>query len=191
MNNRKKPLIMVVDDNPSNIQVLGSILDKNGYEPSVFLNGMDALDSLNDEFPDLILLDIMMPEMDGFEMCEKLKNDMATRDIPIIFITAKTEPEDIVKGFECGAADYVAKPFNTMELLARVKTHVEMKMLRGIIPICAKCKKLRNDQGIWEQVDAYLVKYAGVALSHGLCQDCSDELYGNEEWYEKQRGKNS
>ena len=80
--------------------------------------------------PDLILLDVMMPEMDGFETCRRLKESAATNDIPVIFLTARTETTDIVQGFEVGAVDYVAKPFNAHELLARVNTHLTMDQLR-------------------------------------------------------------
>jgi DNA-binding response OmpR family regulator len=81
---------------------------------------------------DLVLLDVMMPEMDGYAVCERLKVNLGTKHIPVIFLTAKTKVEDIVQGFEVGGVDYVTKPFNKVELLARVKTHIELKTLRGI-----------------------------------------------------------
>jgi len=90
-------------------------------------NGLIALDFAKKRLPDLILLDIMMPEMDGFETCEKLKQEQTTKDIPIIFLTAKTEKNDIIKGLEAGAVDYVTKPFNSKELMSRVNTHLELK----------------------------------------------------------------
>jgi DNA-binding response OmpR family regulator len=189
---RDKPLIVVVDDNPRNIQVLANLLAENNYEPAVFLDGQDALDFIIRERPDLILLDIMMPEMDGYEVCRILKKRSDTKGIPIIFITAKTETNDIVKGFEVGAVDYVTKPFNNLELLARVKTHVEMKILQGLLPICAKCKKIRDEEGIWEQIEIYLQKNSDALFSHSLCPQCSDELYGHESWYESLNvGKNN
>jgi adenylate cyclase len=126
MNNR----ILVVDDTPANIQILAGMLKEKGYQVSVATNGKQALDVVGRVRPDLILLDVMMPEMDGFEACRRLKADEQTRQIPIIFLTAKTETSDIVQGFELGAVDYVAKPFNTHELLARVTTHLTMDELR-------------------------------------------------------------
>jgi adenylate cyclase len=122
--------ILVVDDTPANIQSLAAILKDKGYQISVATNGKQALDVLARVQPDLILLDVMMPEMDGFETCRRLKANEQWRQIPVIFLTAKTETADIVQGFELGAVDYVAKPFNAHELLARVNTHLTMDELR-------------------------------------------------------------
>jgi len=122
--------ILVVDDTPANIQALAGTLKEKGYQISVATNGRQALDVLARVQPDLILLDVMMPEMDGFETCRRIKASEAWREIPIIFLTAKTEVADIVQGFELGAVDYVAKPFNAHELLARVSTHLTMDELR-------------------------------------------------------------
>ena len=122
--------ILVVDDTPANIQSLAAILKEKGYQISVATNGKQALDAVARVQPDLILLDVMMPEMDGFETCRRLKASEQWREIPIIFLTAKTDTADIVQGFELGAMDYVAKPFNAHELLARVSTHLMMDELR-------------------------------------------------------------
>ena len=122
--------ILVVDDTPANIQTVAAILKEKGYQISVATNGKQALDVLERVRPDLILLDVMMPEMDGFETCRRIKAAEAWRDIPVIFLTAKTETADIVHGFELGAVDYVAKPFNAHELLARVNTHLTIDQLR-------------------------------------------------------------
>ncbi len=122
--------ILVVDDTPANIQVLSSTLKNKGYQISVATNGQQALEVVARLRPDLILLDVMMPEMDGFETCRRLKESAATNDIPVIFLTARTETTDIVQGFERGAVDYVPKPFNAHELLARVNTHLTMDQLR-------------------------------------------------------------
>ena len=122
--------ILVVDDTPANIQTVAAILKGQGYQLSVATNGKQALDVLEKIRPDLILLDVMMPELDGFETCQRIKSTEAWRDIPIIFLTAKTETTDLVKGFEMGAVDYVGKPFNAHELLARVNTHLTVDQLR-------------------------------------------------------------
>jgi DNA-binding response OmpR family regulator len=106
------------------------VLKERGYQISVAVNGKQALDVLTRVQPDLILLDVMMPEMDGFETCLQLKANEKWRQIPVISLTSKTEPTDIVKGFELGAVDYMAKPFNAHELLARVNTHLTMDELR-------------------------------------------------------------
>lgn len=122
--------ILIVDDTPANIQVLSATLKAQGYQISVATNGRQALEALKRLSPQLILLDVMMPEMDGFATCRELKESEQWRDIPVIFLTAKTDVADIVKGFELGAVDYVAKPFNAHELLARVSTHLTMDELR-------------------------------------------------------------
>lgn len=122
----EKPLILLVDDNSKNLQVLGNLL-KGIYKTAVAVNGEDALEFVKKRLPDVILLDVMMPGMDGFEVCRRLKSSPETRDIPVIFLTARTESEDVVKGFEVGGVDYVLKPFRREELLARVKTHVTLR----------------------------------------------------------------
>jgi len=122
--------ILIVEDTPANIQTLAAILKEKGYQISVATNGRQALEVLARVQPDLILLDVMMPEMDGFETCRRLKAAEQWRQIPVIFLTSKTETTDIVQGFELGAVDYVAKPFNAHELLARVNTHLTMDELR-------------------------------------------------------------
>lgn len=122
--------ILVVEDQPSNIQMVTGILRGKDYLVSVATSGLRALEVLAAVRPDLILLDVMMPEVDGFETCVRIKAVPEWRDIPIIFLTARTEPADIVRGFELGAVDYVAKPFHAHELLARVNTHLSIDRLR-------------------------------------------------------------
>lgn len=123
----KKHMILIVDDNPSNLRLLELILTKENYEVISVESASKALKFIETSLPDLIFLDVMMPDLDGYELCDKLKNLQRTSDIPIIFVTSKSDTNDIVRGFECGAADYVTKPFNRVELLARLKTHLELK----------------------------------------------------------------
>lgn len=183
------PLILVVDDNPQNIQFLGSLLMKERYEVGVAQNGVEAFDFLDIRHPDLILLDVMMPEMDGIEFCTLLKKRDALSHIPVIFLTAKSEPADIIKGFEAGGVDYITKPFIAAELLARVKTHLEIRYLRNIIPICSHCKKIRDENGLWEKVEVYFQKYTNSRFSHGLCEGCMESLYKDEPWYQNRKKK--
>ena len=122
--------ILIVDDTPANIQILTGILKEKGYQLSIATNGKQALQVLEKVRPDLILLDVMMPELDGFETCKIIKKTPGLDDIPIIFLTSKTDTSDIVAGFEIGAVDYVGKPFNTNELLARINTHLTIDQLR-------------------------------------------------------------
>ncbi|MBT5551465.1 MAG: response regulator [Nitrospina sp.] len=121
--------ILLVDDNFTNIELLQKILQKDGYEIAFAPNGEQALKIMPKLNPNLILLDIMMPGIDGFETCQILKENENTREIPIIFISAKSRPEDIIKGFEAGGVDYITKPFNITEVLARVRVHLQIQSL--------------------------------------------------------------
>lgn len=177
--------ILIVDDEPNNIQLLGSLLRENNYEVEFALNGEKALKWLQSKPFDLVLLDVMMPGTNGFDVCRQIKADLSLRHIPIIFLTAKSEIDDIVEGFEAGGADYITKPFKSPELLARVKLHVEIKTLRGLIPICSKCKNVRNDKGAWERIESYIQSRSPALFSHGLCPDCAERLYGQEAWFKK------
>jgi two-component system, sensor histidine kinase and response regulator len=128
-----KPLILIVDDVPRNLEILGTVLKKEGYETVSARSGNEALASIETAKPDLILLDVMMPGMDGFEVCSKIKAQPEFQDISIIFLTGNTDPDEIVKGFSLGASDYITKPFQKSELLARVKTRLDIKTYRDTI----------------------------------------------------------
>jgi two-component system sensor histidine kinase/response regulator len=123
----KRYNILIVDDVPDNIKIAANILQRNEYKLFFATSGSGALDKVKSNKFDLILLDVIMPEMDGFEVCKQIRDDPATKDVPIIFLTAKTDTGSIIKGFDVGAVDYVTKPFNGAELLARVKTHLALR----------------------------------------------------------------
>ena len=122
---RNQSLIMIVDDSPTNIDILVGML-KDQYRLTIAKTGARALDLTRRQVPDLILLDLVMPEMDGFEVCQRLKAEAETRDIPIIFITAMDQKEQKTRGFELGAVDYITRPFHSSEVMARVKTHLTL-----------------------------------------------------------------
>ncbi|MCB1192119.1 MAG: hybrid sensor histidine kinase/response regulator [Leptospiraceae bacterium] len=124
--NEKKPRVLIVDDTPQNIEVIINILNSE-FSLIIAKDGKQALHVLEKMIPDLILLDVSMPDMDGFEVCKILKNNSRTKDIPIIFLTARAESEDVVKGFHTGGADYVTKPFRIEELKARMNTHLKLR----------------------------------------------------------------
>ncbi len=126
-------VILIVDDIAKNIQLLGKILDNQGYGVVAVTQGDQVLKAARKHDPDLILLDIMMPEKSGFEVCEELKADEDLAEIPVIFLTARSDEEDIIKGLNLGGADYVTKPFNSGELLARIETHLSLKNARDRI----------------------------------------------------------
>ena len=204
--------ILIVDDSPDQHTLLRSILGKAGHtdilsaesarSASSFLNleGQELTRQV-----DLILMDVLMPEQDGVETCRQIKNCAHLRDIPVIMVTAKNDLSNLQAAFAAGANDYINKPVQGVELLARVasalalkqetdrrKAHElelrrsneelqralkEVKVLRGLIPICASCKKIRNDGGFWQQLEEYLGEHSEAEFSHGLCQPCIKKLY--------------
>jgi diguanylate cyclase (GGDEF)-like protein len=123
--------LLIVDDTPENIAVLYNFLSGQGFKILVAENGEDALENAQDERPDLILLDVIMPGIDGFETCRRLKSNPPTQEIPVIFITALSDTLDKVKAFKLGAVDYITKPFQQEEVLARVNTHLTIRKLQN------------------------------------------------------------
>ncbi|MGE5677575.1 MAG: diguanylate cyclase [Pseudomonadota bacterium] len=125
-----KVRILLVDDTPVNLEIAGKILEQEGYDLYIADSGDTALQLTSENAFDLILLDIMMPDMDGFETCYKIREGEKNKDVPVIFLTAKVDIDSIVNGFELGAVDYIRKPYNGMELKVRVKNHIELKKAR-------------------------------------------------------------
>ena len=232
--------ILVVEDSPTQALQLTSLLKEAGYQVLTAKDGAEALGKVNDSPPALVISDIMMPEMDGYELCRHIKAKPETKNIPVILITSLTEPEDIVKGLECGADNFVTKPYEEELLLSQVeymmvnrsirkdfrsemaievffagKKHLinsdriqildllfsvyenslqqkrdlekanqkltealeTIKTLQGIIPICANCKKIRDDKGAWNQMEAYISQHSEAKFSHSICPKCIEELY--------------
>jgi DNA-binding response OmpR family regulator len=154
---------------------------------------------------DLILMDVLMPGQDGVETCRRIKRCAHLQDVPVIMVTAKSDLSNLQKAFAAGAMDFISKPVSSVELLARVSSALllkqemdrrknrelelrrsneelqkalkEVKVLRGLIPICASCKKVRNDGGFWQQLEEYLGEHSEAEFSHGLCQPCIKKLY--------------
>ncbi len=192
------PKILIVDDIVLNIQVAAGVLQEYNYEILTATGGEQAIKIIKAKKPDLILLDIMMPDIDGFDVIKSIKENAETSSIPVIFVTAKNDIETLVAGFNAGAVDYITKPFNPFELYARVRAHLELKMakteleaknkelqqalndiktLEGLIPICASCKKIKDDDGYWHSVEEYMTEHSDVKFTHGLCNDCIKKLY--------------
>lgn len=187
----RKEAILIVEDERFNLNLLADTL-KPKYDLMVAKSGKRALElAASDKKPELILLDVMMPEMDGFEVCSRLKLDPATSEIPVIFMTVRRETDDILRAFDLGAVDYLVKPINYMELLARVGIHLtlqrklndlqralmEITTLSGLLPICPKCKKIRDDKGYWNQIESYMRKHSSAQFSHGICPECAREHF--------------
>jgi len=204
--------ILIVDDSPDQQVLLRAILGKAGHtdlqsadsaQAAFFLLNMDG--QAPPSQIDLILMDVLMPELDGVEACRQIKSRPHLRDIPIIMVTAKSDLSNLQEAFAAGAVDFITKPVTSVELLARAasalalkkemdcrkareeellrsndalqKAMGEVKVLRGLIPICASCKKIRNDGGFWQQLEEYIGEHSEAEFSHGICQPCVKKLY--------------
>jgi signal transduction histidine kinase len=158
-------IVLVVDDNPANLQVLSSFLDQSNYEVWAARSGEKALQRLeNDDLPDLILLDVMMPGIDGFETCKQLKSNPRVQDIPVIFMTALSETADKVKGLQLGAVDYITKPFQQEEVLVRIENHLKLRNLtKTLIAKNAELQQTQTQLIQAEKVAALGQLTAGIA----------------------------
>lgn len=130
MDNLLKASILVVDDNKANLQIIGKLLSYSGYTVELAESGEDALKMVKDKKPDLILLDLIMPEMDGLQVCKRIKDDPQTCHIPVVFCTGNSELKDIEKCFDAGGDDYTTKPIESHLVLNRIQTHLELSALR-------------------------------------------------------------
>ncbi len=135
MNDKPSKKIHIIDDDLNTIHILRFVLKSKGYDVFSSTSGKDALAYIKKMVPDLILLDVIMPEMDGYQVCHSLKSVSYLKDIPVIFITASHDTSELVKGFDAGAVDFISKPINRAELLARVQTHIELKQARDVIAL--------------------------------------------------------
>ncbi|WP_375511212.1 response regulator [uncultured Nostoc sp.] len=158
-------IILVVDDNPTNLQVLSSFLDQSSFEVWAARSGEKALGRLeNDDLPDLILLDVMMPGIDGFETCKQLKSNPRVQDIPVIFMTALSETADKIKGLQLGAVDYITKPFQHEEVLVRIENHLKLRNLtKSLIAKNAELQQTQTQLIQAEKVAALGQLTAGIA----------------------------
>ena len=166
--NNQKQTVLVVDDAPANIQIVNSIL-KDEYKVRIATNGAKALELVNAiPRPDLVLLDVMMPGMDGYEVCTRLKADPSTKDIPVIFLTGQTETSDETRGFEVGAVDYIHKPFSPAVVQARVQTHLVLRNIREQLAqqLLAIQKELETARDIQHSILPHEVpKMAGLDIA--------------------------
>ncbi len=185
--------ILVVDDVPVNSDILVCLLQEQNFNVRVAQSGQIALREIKKRPPDLILLDIMMPGIDGYDTCRRIKHDPVSSDIPIIFVTALNGLHDKVTGFEAGGVDFITKPFEAQEVLVRVRAQLGIQekykhiarrnrelecalgresSITGFVSICSKCKKVRTTNGGWQHIECYMSERTGAIFSHGYCPVC-------------------
>jgi two-component system cell cycle response regulator len=253
--------ILIVEDSPTQTKLLRLILEENDYIVDSAPNGIKALECIHNKKPDLIITDIVMPEMDGFALCKALKSDPGLKLIPVMLLTSLSDPQDVIKGLQAGADNFLTKPYEDTFLVSRIhyvianqelrksqpsgseveimfagqkyfinsdrmqiidlllstyenavqknnelnKAHndlidiyrqieqknieleklnqklqhalTEVKTLSGLLPICAHCKKIRDDQGYWNQIETYMAKRIDVEFTHGICPSCANKFF--------------
>ncbi|MDK9706078.1 MAG: response regulator [Desulforhopalus sp.] len=239
--------ILIVEDSKTQAEKLRYILEKRNFRVSTAANGREAMFSMRRQLPDIVVTDIVMPEMDGYELCKHIRADDKLRKVPVILITSLAEPTDVIKGLAAGASNFITKPFDETYIVSRIEHLIanaglrnkpetvmnikvsfsgkdylinaqplqildlllstyenayrqnrellitqkklteanarleealaSVKTLSGLIPICANCKKIRQDSGFWQQIEAYIGDHSNARFSHGICPDCAKTLY--------------
>lgn len=194
--------VLIAEDNPSSRRMLEITLTKWGYDVVKTCDGTHAWAVLQrEDAPQLAILDWMMPGLDGPQICRMAREAPATKSVYIILLTAKGEKNDFVEGLAAGANDLVTKPFNREELRARLRVGArilelqrslaaqvkeleaalsQVKQLQGILPICAHCKNIRDDQNYWQKVENYVSEHSAAQFSHSICPDCYASIVGPE-----------
>ena len=160
----KQQSILIVDDEPKNIQLLANILSSEGYRIEYAMNAAEAVEQVRDEHFDLFLLDVNMPKMNGFELCKKLKNDPTTKEVPVIFLSALDNVQNKILGFQAGGCDYITKPFQIDEVIARVKTHLELQQTKNSLKEAVLEKEKSNKMlaVILHSIPEFIIKEAMV-----------------------------
>ncbi len=231
-----KTKILIVEDSSTQLIQLQHFLEENHFAVKTAVDGVQALSMLTDYSPTLVISDVVMPLMGGYELCHNIKKNKDFGNISVILLTTLSEPEDIILGLECGADNFLTKPFNEESLLSTIhyiimnrkirkmrcsdfsvdvffggkkhrvnsdrlqildmlfstyekitlqKRELEqalqtIKQLKGLLPICASCKKIRDDEGFWNSVEAYIEDHSDAIFSHSICPDCLKEQLPGE-----------
>jgi DNA-binding response OmpR family regulator len=244
--------ILVAEDSPVQAEMLKCILEQHAHSVSIAQNGREALDYLKDHMPTLIISDILMPEMDGYQLCKTIKSDEKLNHIPVILLTMLSDPENIINGLECGADYFITKPYDGDLLLSRIQNVLQnremrkgkgesidkgieimfagkkyvitsnrmqilnlllstyenaiiqnrelermntklkeanetIKVLNGLLPTCAQCRKIRDDKGVWQHMESYIREHSEAEFTHSVCPECAKKLY--PEYYDEVWGK--
>ena len=191
--------VLVAEDEPATLRLIEHTLSRHDYNVTAVADGRQALELIEQgQAPVLAILDWMMPYADGIEVCHRLRSLPDGDRRYILFLTARSERDDKLLAFDAGADDFLTKPFDRQELVARVRVgqrilqlqqHLtqrllqleramaEIKQLKGLVPICSYCKKVRTDEDYWQQVEIYISKNSDLQFSHGICPECYDEIW--------------
>lgn len=195
--------ILIAEDDATSRRILEAVLKKWGHDVIATSDGAEAWEVLSSPgSPRLAILDWMMPELDGVDLCRRLRGEEPNGGTYVILLTAKSEKGDIVEGLDAGADDFVAKPFDRDELRARVAVGcriidlqvalaeriealeaamAHIQTLQGILPICMHCRKIRTDTNAWEEIEEYVEVHSEAQFSHGVCPKCLEEHYPDED----------
>jgi phosphoserine phosphatase RsbU/P len=203
--------ILIAEDDLTSRAMLSGVLIKNGYEVVETANGLQALEALQQsDAPRIAVLDWLMPEIDGVEVVRRIRARETEQPPYLFLLTTLGGKSHIAEGLRAGADDYLVKPFEPVELIARVEVGCrliamqdrlsnkvlelrdalnQIKTLSGIVPICAGCKKIRDDQGYWNQVETYISAHSEAQFSHGLCPDCLKKYYPSIDMKDDEEGE--
>ncbi len=234
-----KTEILIVEDSATQLEELRYILEKKGYIVDAVTNGREAMDFLKKKQPALVISDVIMPEMDGYELCKKIKSDEQLKKIPVLLLTTLSDPDDVVRGLDCGADNFLTKPYEEVTLISRIEyiilnievrksnptdigieivfggkkqyitssriqildmlistyetaiqknrelekankelreANEKIKTLSGLVPICSICKKIRDDEGYWNQVEHFISQHSDLTFTHGYCPTCAADV---------------
>jgi DNA-binding response OmpR family regulator len=190
--------VLIAEDDRVTGEILARTLQRWNYTTTVVGNGAQAWEHLRAaEAPTLAILDWMMPEMDGPDVCRRVRAELPLANMYLLLVTARESRGDVIAGLDAGADDYIIKPFDPDELRARVAVGIRViglqqkladrveelqtalasnKQLRGLLPICSYCKRIRDDNQYWQQVEGYIAQHSDAQFSHGICPSCYETI---------------
>lgn len=199
-------ILLIVDDDPDILAATSQIARSAGYKVIEAATGRDALETARTQKPDIILLDVILPDISGIEVCRQIKGNLLLDGTFVILTSGMaTASERQADGLDAGADGYIARPVSNRELEARIDAMVrimhaererdrliheleqalaKVKQLKGLLPICMHCKKIRDDKGYWNQIEAYIQEHTDAEFSHSICRDCAQEHYPDLDLYD-------
>ncbi|MFH0995226.1 MAG: response regulator [Pseudomonadota bacterium] len=198
--------VLVVDDDPDVLFATSRIVESAGYKVLKASTGSECMKTARENRPDLILLDVVLPDTEGTELCKLIKTDPYFEGTFVVLLSgSRISSSEQAEGLDIGADGYIARPISNQELKARVKAMVrilitererdrlifelreaisKIKQLSGLLPICSHCKKIRDDKGYWNHIEAYIRDHSEAAFSHSICQECAKKYYPDMDLYD-------